>query len=497
MILTSLSPVQAQFLDLGEEVAITGVFMSVDEQDYQLGPAFTQDKFSSPDVYHPSMGKQDTRPNILIIYVDDLHHATFGFMGDPIIQTPNVDKLAKEGVAFRNAFVNTAICLTSRGNLMTGRYAARTGIYMDGFEGLSEELVAMAYPTRLKEAGYYTGYVGKWHLGEIPKDVVFDNDQKFLGQGYFWDEDEWPGKGTHLTDRLGDQAVDMIRSAPGDQPFAITVGFKAPHVQDGFHPVEPYPATPSTAVLYELNEMPVPHLSDSEFFDSQPGLIRESLGRVRWEYRLGPPESLNFQRSIRRYYRMVTGVDEQLGKMMEALQETNQLDNTIIVFTSDHGMYLGERGLAGKWFGHEPSIRIPLIVLDPRLPEVQKGTWRDPMALMIDFKPTFLEWAGVSPTEGVQGKSLVSIINGDNPTDWRSEFFYEHYSFADRIPRSEGIRTERFKYLRYLDSDPLFEELYDLDTDPGEENNLADNPKHGDLLQEMRDKWEHWRQSVK
>ena len=335
MAVNSISLAQAQLLEINEDAA---------NSESELPALQTND--------------QDTRPNILVIYVDDLHHATFGFMGDPIIQTPNVDHLSEQGVTFSNAFVNTAICLTSRGNLMTGRYAARTGIYMDGFEGLSDEHIEMIYPKILKDSGYYTGYIGKWHLGEIPEGV-FSNDQKFLGQGRFWDEEEWPGEGTHLTDRIGNQAVDMIKQSPDDRPFAITVGFKAPHVQDGFHPVEPYPATPSTAVLYELNEMPAPHLSDSEFFESQPDLIQESLGRVRWEYRLGPPESLNFQRSLRRYYRMVTGVDEQLGKMIQALRESNKLDNTIIVFTSDHGMYLGERGLAGKWFGHEPSIRIP------------------------------------------------------------------------------------------------------------------------------------------
>jgi arylsulfatase A-like enzyme len=479
MVFNYASLAHAQSVELKEVTANIKSELHVSQSDDQ-------------DVY-----RQDTRPNILVIYVDDLHHETFGFMGDPIIKTPNIDRLSNEGVTFRNAFVNTAICITSRGNFMTGRYAARTGIYMDGFEGLSDEHIAMAYPTHLKEAGYYTGYIGKWHLGEIPEDILFDNDQKFLGQGFFWDEDEWPGEGTHLTDRLGNKAVDMIQNAPENQPFAITVGFKAPHVQDGFHPLEPYPATPSTAVLYELDEIPAPRLSDQDFFDSQPDFIRESLGRVRWEYRLGPPESLNFQRSIRRYYRMVTGVDEQIGKMMEVLLETNKLENTIIVFTSDHGMYLGERGLAGKWLGHEPSIRIPLVVYDPRLADEQQGTWRDAMALMIDFKPTFLEWAGVTPSDGVQGESLVPIVSGETPQDWRTEFFYEHHSFPDRIPRSEGVRTERYKYLNYLDSDPLYEELYDLETDPHEEVNLAEDPDHSELLEEMRSKWEKWQNYVR
>ena len=138
-----------------------------------------------------------------------------------------------------------------------------------------------------------------------------------------------------------------------------------------------------------------------------------------------------------------------------------------------------------------------LIVYDPRLSSNQQGGWRDPIALMIDFKPTFLEWAGISPSDDVQGKSLVPIINGENPRDWRSEFFYEHHSFADRIPRSEGVRTERYKYLNYLDSNPRFEELYDLETDPGEEKNLANDPDYSDLLREMRAKWEEWREKVR
>lgn len=478
MVFNSISLAQAQYLEINKEAT---------NSDGELFALQTNDQVDIGE---------DTRPNILVVFVDDLDQRTFGFMGDSIIQTPNIDRLAGEGVVFKNAFVTTATCITSRGTFMTGRYAARTGIYFDQYNGFSDEQIEMIFPRILHEAGYHTGYVGKWHLGEVPEGV-FDDDQKFLGQGRFWDEDEWPGEGTHLTDRLGDQAVEMIRNTPDDKPFAITVGFKAPHVQDGFHPVEPYPASPSTAVLYELEEIPAPLLSDREFFDSQPALLRESLGRVRWEYRLGPPESLNFQRSLRRYYRMVTGVDEQLSKMVEALRENGQLDNTIIVFTSDHGMYLGERGLAGKWLGHDTSIRIPLIVYDPRLPDSEQGTQRDPMVLMIDFNPTILEWAGLSADDDVQGRSFAPILDGTTPNNWRSEFFYEHHSFADRIPRNEGVRTERYKYLNFLDSDPLYEELYDLENDPYEEINLANDPEYVDLLQEMRAKWEQWREDVR
>lgn len=448
------------------------------------------------DIVAQSRLDKDTRPNILTVYIDDLHHAKFGFMGDSIIQTPNIDALAGEGVTFQNAFAVTAICITSRGNFMTGRYAARTGIYFDGFEKLTQQQARMSFPYLLNEAGYHTGYVGKWHLGPVP-DGLFDDDRSFEGQGRFWSEERKPGQGKHLTDRLGNQAVEMIKAAPEEHPFAITVGFKATHVQDGFHPIESYPASPSTAVLYELDEMPAPPHSDSAFFQNQPELIRESLGRKRWEYRLGPPKSLNFQRSLRRYYRLVTGIDNQIGKIMQALRETGRLDNTIVVFTADQGMYLGARGLAGKWFGHETSIRIPLIIRDPRMPESQKGTFREAMALMTDFHPTILDWAGLKASDGVQGASLVPILNGNTPDGWRTEFFYEHHSFPDVIPRSEGIRTQNYKYLRYIDSEPLFEELYDLNADPTEGNNLAGVPEHAELLEKMRAQWEQWQQKVR
>jgi len=438
----------------------------------------------------------DARPNILMLYADDLDPSALGFMGNSFVQTPNIDRLAERGVAFRNAFATTATCVTSRGNMMTGRYAARTGIYFDEFEELSAEQAAMTFPRQLHENGYHTGYVGKWHLGEVPE-RMFDDDRSFRGQGRFWTEERPPDGGTHLTTRLGTQASNMIREAPTDQPFAITVGFKAPHVQDGFAPVESYPPMPSTATLYELDSMPAPPLSSPEFFESQPEFLRESLGRKRWDYRLGPPSSLKFQRSLRRYHRMVTGVDKQVGRIVHALRETGRFENTIIVITADHGLYLGERGLAGKWFGHDTSIRVPLVVVDPRLPAAERDTWREQMVLSIDLHSTILDWAGLRPDEGVQGESFAPIVAGSVPDDWREAFFYEHHSFEDRIPRSEGVRTEQYKYLRYLDSEPLYEGLYDLEADPHERNNLADDPAHSELLREMRTKWREWRKQVR
>ncbi|MFH5832169.1 sulfatase [Halalkalibaculum sp. DA3122] len=438
----------------------------------------------------------EDRPNILLVFVDDLDHEPLGFMGNEIIQTPHIDQLAADGVVFRNAFATTATCITSRGTLMTGQYAARTGIYFDQFDQLTPGQASTSLPALLRQDGYHTGYVGKWHLGTY-REGLFDDDRAYDGQGQFWSEEYPPERGSHLTDRLGNQAVDMIHDAPAGKPFAMTVGFKAPHVQDGFHPIEPYPASPATAVLYERDEIPAPPLSDPGFFESQPDFLQQSLNRVRWDYRLGPPESLNFQRSMRRYYRMVTGVDRQVGKIMQALRETGRLENTIVVVTADHGMYLGDRGFAGKWLGHDTSIRIPLVVRHPGLRAAETGTERQQMVLMIDLLPTFLDWAGLPVPEKVQGRSFAPIVAGQSPEDWRSEFFYEHHSFPDRIPRTEGVRTEHYKYLRYLDSEPLYEELYDLREDPDESENLAGDPEHADLLQQMRDKWKQWREQVR
>ena len=182
---------------------------------------------------------------------------------------------------------------------------------------------------------------------------------------------------------------------------------------------------------------------------------------------------------------------------MEQLEKQGLADNTVVIYTSDHGFYLGEYGYAGKWYAHDVSIRIPLVVFDPRLPAEQKGTRRDQWALSIDMAPTMLDIAGVKIPQRMQGQSLKSVIAGNTPTETRSEFFYEHNFDHARIPRSEGVRTPRWKYARYLDSQPLYEELYDLNADPDEEFNLADKPRYAKTLATMRDKWEAWRKKAK
>jgi len=436
------------------------------------------------------------RPNIVFMFCDDLRYDCLGANGNKIIHTPNIDRLAAEGVSFDRAFVTTAICVTSRANIMTGQYAARTGWRHGTFRGkvLTPKQRAMTYHGILKDNGYKIGYIGKYHLGRPPEDF-FDYNAAYAGQGRYRN----PNLPDHLTAHIGTQAEEGLAelAKDSDKPFALTVGFKSPHVQDGNKPpFYPYDKK-RTGHLYTDVTIPPAPLSDEEFFQTQPDFIRDpnNLNRQRWGWRLKDPEQ--YQQSVKGYYRCVSGVDLVVGRVVDKLKELGIEKNTILVFSSEHGVYLGQRGLAGKWLAHEPSIHIPLIVFDPRLPKEQRGTRRDQMALTIDLAPTFLDWAGVSKTERMQGESLVPIIEGEDPEDWRTEFFYDHYFIPNRIPPSEAVRTEKWKYIRYVQSDPLFEELYDLENDPLEAKNLAADPASKKTLETMRNKWSEWRKRVK
>ena len=204
-----------------------------------------------------------------------------------------------------------------------------------------------------------------------------------------------------------------------------------------------------------------------------------------------------YQRSIKAYYTLITGVDDVVGRIVAKLEEEGVLNNTVILYHGDNGFYLGERGFAGKWYAHEVSLRVPLVIFDPRLPEAQKGTRRDQFALSIDLAPTMLDMAGIARLERMQGESLVPILRGETP-EWRDEFFYEHmFDVGQRIPRSLAVRGKQYKYIRYLVDDPRNEELYDFKNDPDEATNLVDNSQYTGLLKEMRAKLEAWQQIVK
>lgn len=422
-------------------------------------------------------------PNILFLLTDDQRWDTLGCMGNRIIQTPVIDGLAREGVVFNNAFVTTPICVTSRASFFTGLYARSHGIWAFR-QRFSPAQFAATYPALLRKAGYRVGFVGKYGLDEPPEPRdQFDDWRGFLGQGKHFPQGE---PGPHMTQVMTDQAREIIGAQSPAQPFCLSISYKSPHVDDP--DPRQFLADPRDEHLYRDVRMPVPKTMDTRSIERFPIEIQGSEARRRWAVRFSTPDL--YQRSVRNYYRMITGVDRSVGELIAALEKRGLRDNTVIVFTSDNGFYLGEHGLAGKWFMHEESLRVPLVIHDPR-PGAARGARVDAMTLNIDCAPTLLELAGAAPAPSMQGRSLVPWLRGERPA-WRSEFFAEHLFQHDWIPRSEGVRTERWKYARYLDLPGPFEELYDLHADRYEETNLAPLPAHRAQLEALRKRREAW-----
>jgi len=442
-------------------------------------------------------------PNIIFLLTDDQRWDTLGVNGNPIIRTPNLDRLAREGVRFDNMFVTTSICATSRASFLTGQYARRHGIW-DFNEGLTEEQLADSYVGRLKQAGYHLGFVGKWGVADPPRDY-FDFDRAFGGQGQY--RLEVDGRERHLTSVMGDQIVEFLGDAPADRPFCLSVSFKAAHVQDSYDlSQEPFPYDRRLEELYRDVAIPPPSSALPALFERLPEFLQNSEGRLRWAIRFWGPD--RYQESVKGYYRLISGVDDVVGRLRRALDDDERglSDRTVIVFAGDNGFFLGEFGLAGKWtlgeFGlagkwtpHEASIRVPLVIFDPRVSEEHADRRVDALALNIDVAPTLLDLAGLAPGDEMQGQSLVPLLR-DEGAGWRSSFFYEHLFVHPRIPRCEAVRTEEWKYIRYLDTDPLYEELYDLERDPQELQNLAAVSGYAAPLSKLRQVWEQWRKTV-
>jgi arylsulfatase A-like enzyme len=445
------------------------------------------------------------KPNFVFILVDDWRWNVLGCMGDPVVKTPHIDRLAARGVLFRNAFVTTSICAVSRASILTGQWQRRHGI--DDFaKGLNGDKWAQTYAALLRAAGYRTGFIGKFGVGSAAevkaKADAFDFWRGLPGQaGKLFIEKDDP-KRTHKTAVFGDQALEFLQGCRADTPFCLSISFNAVHARDG-EPRE-YEPDPRDEKLYADVKMPVPKLATAEAFSRLPEFVQKSEARRRWQRRFATPEM--FQATLRDYYRLAAGVDREVGRIVKALEDLKLADNTVIIFFGDNGYFLGDRGLADKWFMYEESIRVPCIVCDPRpltpapLPkrERERGKKQDAMVLNVDIAPTIVEMAGLPIPKGMQGRSLVPLLRqAKAPADWRTEFFYEHHTNPKIIPPSEGVRTERWAYIRWIKADPAVEELYDLANDPLEEKNLVRDPAQARTLAALRDKWQMWASTLK
>ncbi len=431
-------------------------------------------------------GPSPARPNIVFILTDDQRWDALGAAGNRIVKTPNLDRLAARGVMFSNSFGTTPVCYASRATLYTGQYNRRHRV--DSFEEfLSPEAFAASYPALLRRAGYYTGFIGKWGLGGALPAAEFDDWQGFAGQGSYFE----PGLPEHLTRRQGHQAAEFVRTAR--EPFQLTVAFKAPHVQDGGCSCT-MPPDAEDLHLYDDIAIPKPRTATDAALAALPQFLRESEGRVRWFDQFGSPEL--DQKSRKDYYRLITGMDRAVGEMLAALEARGLAERTVIVFTSDNGLLLGEHGLTGKWLMYEESIRTPLFVVWPGLPAARLGAKSAKMALNVDIAPTLLDAAGIAAPAGMQGKSLKPLVFG-TPTSWRGDWYYEHHLVFNRIPMSEGVRRSRWKYVRFTSETPVYEQLFDLGTDPYEEQDILHTPSVFDrrpwfyrkLLNSLRGRW--------
>lgn len=429
-----------------------------------------------------------TPPNILFLVADDLRADALGCAGNKIIQTPNIDNLAKRGTMFRNAFVTTSICCVSRASLFSGQYARRHGIadFKTSFTGAQW---SNTYTMLLRSHGYRTGFIGKFGVGDAMPTNSFDYWDGFPGQGrYFRSNDP-----VHLTHKMGESGLKFLRTRD-NRPFCLSISFKSPHAQDE-SAARPFPPDLADEALYRGMKLPTAKNYSSEAFARLPEFAQESEGHTRFLRRFADPDSR--QRNVADYYRLVSGMDREIGRLVAALRELGLEDNTLVVFTSDNGFFLGERGLSDKFLMYEESIRVPLIVFDPRTPASARGHRADEMVLNIDLAPTLLEAAGLRVPSEVQGKSLLSLVRGQK-TEWRDDWFYEHhFAYGGKIPESEGVRTGQWKYIRYTSAAPAVEELYDLRKDPLETRNLAGVSEYADQLADLRLRWLRFRDDLR
>jgi arylsulfatase A-like enzyme len=425
----------------------------------------------------------DERPNLVLLVTDDHPFDALGCAGNEVLRTPNMDLLAGRGARFVHAFVTTPICAASRASILSGRYERSHG-YTFGQPAITGEFVRDSYPAVLRRAGYRVGFVGKLgvNMSAEARDEMFE---EFSPGTYPYFRDAEDGADTdvsparHLTELNTDHAIDFLR-ATDDRPFCLSLSFQAPHAEDDNPDQYVWPT--SCDDLYIDDEIPPPATADAAFFAALPEFLRTGFNRERWNWRFDTPEK--HARMVKGYYRMLSGVDEGVGRVVAALDELGLRDNTVIVLIGDNGYFLGERGYAGKWTMHERSIRVPLIVCDPRRDPSRRGELIDAFALNIDIAPTLLDLAGVEAPPAMQGRSLRPVLASPDAA-WREEVLTEHLWKLDPIPRTEGLRTVGWKYIRYLDH-PEYEELYDLANDPREEHNLARDEQHAERLEELR-----------
>ena len=483
------------------------------------------------------------RPNIVFIFTDDHAPHAIGAYGGwlkEVNPTPNIDKLASQGMLFRNSFCTNSICGPSRAVIQTGKHSHLNGFMRNGnrFDGSQQ-----TFPKLLQKAGYQTAIIGKWHLGTEPQG--YNHWQVLPGQGEYYNPDFLTpaGKVTlegYCTDLVTDLSIEWLGKArESGQPFMLMCQQKAPHRcwmpalrhldlyadrdlpepetlfdewQDNASPArfQEMEVARDLNIVYDLFGLPDPEWTpnggrsvDRSGFVNLKKMTPEQ--RARWDAAFGPrnkqQQAANlegrelvrwkYQRYIENYLRCVKGVDENVGRLMDYLDKEGLAENTIVVYCSDQGFYLGDHGWYDKRWMYDESLKMPLIVKWPGV--TKPGSECQAMVQNLDYAETFLNIAGVEVPDDMQGRSLVPLLAGNTPDDWRKSIYYHYFEYPSyhMVPAHYGVRTERYKLMHFYQFDEW--ECYDLQNDPGETTNLYADPAHQDTvarLEGLLDAWE-------
>ncbi len=431
------------------------------------------------------------RPNFVFFLTDDQPYLGMSCTGNPVLKTPHMDRLATDGVLFEKAFVTTAICACSRASVYTGQYMRRHGV--EDFERpLSAAQWQQTFPALLRQAGYRTAFLGKYAIGSPKRGAEALPADKFdlwygFPQGIAFRQ-MVEGQPRYLTTVMTEKAVEFLKQTKSEQPFCLIMALKEPHGPLDFF-------DPDFKNEYANAKIPLPANMTQQSFDALPAAVRRGLNAD--ERGLRDPAHAAAQ--LRQIYGYISRADLAVGQVCAALKAQGLDDNTVIIHLSDNGSFEGAHGLLGKWLMYEESIHVPLIIRDPRLPAAARGR-RQQMALNIDVAPTILALAGVPAPAAMQGLDLQPVLR--NPqAQGRADWYYEHtYTTPPSrrpIPKSEGVRTERWKYIRYTEPQPPLEQLFDLTADPREEKDLARDPAQAETLARLRARCNQYRETLK
>ena len=471
-----------------------------------------------------------SRPNIVFLLTDDQRYDELGCTGHPVMRTPNIDALAREGVRFDRFFATTATCLPARTNLVTGQWERCHTIGWPGERALSTRQWADTFPMVLKRAGYFTGLIGKCNIRGVRQsqlDYYCGSDDTALG---FYPKEYGTGRvlfrgaraeaqveviGEAAEDFLGTEHGFYERSLPGmrrflgrrppDRPFLLYLAFEVPHAI-GTLTMQQRPTDDAlyrTAYRDQIERMPlVPGYVAQRDVKTRklPKEIYSGVQSDPYSYRFTPERLREHQVRI---CQTISGVDRLVGRIRKRLAELGLAENTIIIFTSDQGIMHGEWGYGGKALLYEPSIHVPLIIHDPRPGAPRGRRVREELTVTADVAPTILDLCGLTPPDRMQGRSLVPLMRHQK-VPWREDFFCECQMLGQDYPIVHGVRGKRWKYMRYWPirpcppdyreilnlglggEPPAYEELYDLQTDPAEQHNLATDARHRGELASLR-----------